>query len=76
MDITEKLDRFINSSEDKHNINEKDWYDISASDTMMSGKVVIDFSGLPDRTQKSALKNLENGNYSVDTIAGWLIVNI
>lgn len=74
MDITEKLNNFINSSESKQNIDEKE-YKITASDSLMSGKVVIDLSQLPRSIQKSAMNNLENGSYSVDDIAGWLIIN-
>lgn len=68
MDITEKLNNYINSSETKE-INEKD-YEITASDSLIKGKVVIDFSNLPRSIQKSAQESLKNGDYSVDTIAG------
>lgn len=71
--LMEKLNTYIDS-EQNNKIDEKD-YEITASDTTMTGKIVIDLSQLPRNLQKTAVKNLDSGDYNVDEIAGWLIIN-
>ena len=72
--ILSKLDNYINTLQEETRVDEKD-YKITASDSAMSGKIVVDLSQLPRNLQKTAIKNLQNGDYSVDDIAGWLVIN-
>ena len=67
--ILSKLDNYINTLQEETRVDEKD-YKITASDSAMSGKIVVDLSQLPRNLQKTAIKNLQNGDYSVDDIAG------
>jgi len=71
--LMEKLNTYI-CNEQKEKIDEKD-YEIIASDTAMTGKIVIELGQLPRNLQKIAINKLKSGDYTIDDIASWLVIN-
>lgn len=75
MNITEKLNRYINTIEGNERVEEKE-FQLTASDSMNDGKITINLNDLPREYAKTARKKLKQGDFSVDDIANLLVINL